>query len=103
MKKFRFYLFVHIQFISIFSLFGGLWVIIIIGFVEIFFPYNKIFDLFIAIGTALLFCGFIIYDTFNIMKKLSPEEYITAAVDLYLDFINLFIAILRILNDLNRD
>lgn len=84
-------------------LFGGLWVIIIIGFVGIFFPYDKTFDLIIATGTAILFCGFIIYDTFNIMKKLSPEEYITAAVDLYLDFINLFIAILRILNDLNRD
>jgi len=84
-------------------LFGGLWIIIIIGFVGIVFPFGRTFDLIIAIGTAILFCGFIIYDTYNIMNKLSPEEYITAAVDLYLDFINLFIAILRILNDLNRD
>jgi len=84
-------------------LFGALWIVIIIGFVGFFFPFSKTFDLIIAIGTAILFCGFIIYDTYNIMNRLSPEEYITAAVDLYLDFINLFIAILRILNDLNRD
>uniref|UniRef100_A0A1D1XJ27 Putative membrane protein C576.04 n=1 Tax=Anthurium amnicola TaxID=1678845 RepID=A0A1D1XJ27_9ARAE len=84
-------------------LFGSLWIVVIIGFVGIFFPFGKTFDLIIAIGTAILFCGFIIYDTYNIMNRLSPEEYITASVDLYLDFINLFIAILRILNDLNRD
>ncbi|CAG8450704.1 11238_t:CDS:2 [Funneliformis caledonium] len=84
-------------------LFGCLWIVIIIGFVSIFFPFSRTFDLILAIGTAILFCGFIIYDTFNIMNRLSPEEYIVAAVDLYLDFINLFLAILRILNDLNRD
>ncbi|RIA88703.1 inhibitor of apoptosis-promoting Bax1-domain-containing protein [Glomus cerebriforme] len=84
-------------------LFGALWIIVIIGFIGIFFPFDKTFDLIIAIGTAILFCGFIIYDTYNIMNRLSPEEYIVAAVDLYLDFVNLFIAILRILNDLNRD
>ncbi|CAI2172479.1 2500_t:CDS:2 [Funneliformis geosporum] len=84
-------------------LFGGLWIVIIVGFVAIFLPFNRTFDLILAIGTALLFCGFIIYDTFNIMNRLSPEEYIVASVDLYLDFVNLFLAILRILNDLNRD
>ncbi|CAB4374558.1 N-methyl-D-aspartate receptor glutamate-binding subunit [Rhizophagus irregularis] len=84
-------------------LFGFLWVVVIIGFFGIFFPFGDTMDLIIAIGTAILFCGFIIYDTYNIMNRLSPEEYITASVDLYLDFVNLFIAILRILNDLNRD
>jgi FtsH-binding integral membrane protein len=84
-------------------LMGGLWIVIIIGLVGIFVPFGSTFDLIVAIGTAILFCGFIIYDTQNIMSRLSPEEYIIAAVELYLDFINLFIAILRILNDLNRD
>jgi len=84
-------------------LFGVLWIVVIVGFVGIFFPFSKTFDLIIAIVTALLFCGFIVYDTYNIMNRLSPEEYIIASVDLYLDFINLFLAVLRILNDLNRD
>ena len=32
-----------------------------------------------------------------LMHKLSPEEYILAAANLYLDFINLFIYMLRLL------
>ncbi|CAG8560137.1 24689_t:CDS:2 [Racocetra persica] len=81
----------------------GLWVVIIAGIIGIFVPFNSTWDLVFAAGTAVLFSGFIIYDTFTIMKRLSPEEYVIAYVELYMDFINLFIAILRILNDLNRD
>ncbi len=51
----------------------------------------------LSIGGAVVFCGFIIFDTHLIMHKLSPEEYIMAAVNLYLDFINLFVYILRIM------
>jgi len=51
----------------------------------------------ISLGGALLFCGFIIFDTHMIMHKLSPEEYILASINLYLDIINLFLYILRIL------
>ncbi|RIB21356.1 inhibitor of apoptosis-promoting Bax1-domain-containing protein [Gigaspora rosea] len=84
-------------------LYIGLWVVVIAGIVSIFIPFSTGFDLAIAVFTAILFSGFVIYDTFNIMRRISPEEYVIAAVELYLDFINLFIAILRILNDLNRD
>ena len=51
----------------------------------------------LSIGGALVFCGFIIFDTHMIMHKMSPEEYIMASVNLYLDFINLFMYILRIM------
>jgi FtsH-binding integral membrane protein len=43
---------------------------------------------------SLIFCGYIIYDTDNIIKRYSYDEYIWAAVSLYLDIINLFRAIL---------
>ncbi|KND02067.1 uncharacterized protein SPPG_02570 [Spizellomyces punctatus DAOM BR117] len=79
-------------------LFGTLWVIIIGTFIQIFLPYNSTFNLIIAVATAVLFCAFIVYDTQEIFTKLSPEEYIAAAVELYLDLINLFLAILRILD-----
>ncbi|XP_036312681.1 protein lifeguard 4 isoform X2 [Pipistrellus kuhlii] len=49
-----------------------------------------------AVG-ALLFCGFIIYDTHSLMHRLSPEEYVLAAINLYLDIINLFLHLLRLL------
>uniref|UniRef100_A0A1D1XHK6 Putative membrane protein C576.04 n=1 Tax=Anthurium amnicola TaxID=1678845 RepID=A0A1D1XHK6_9ARAE len=81
-------------------LYGALWLIVILGFVQIFIRFSSTFDLILATGIAIVFCGFIIYDTYNIMHRLSPEEYVMAAVELYLDLLNLFLAILRILNDL---
>jgi len=44
-----------------------------------------------------------VYDTYIITKRLSPDEYIMGAISLYLDFINLFLSILRVLNNMNRD
>ena len=48
--------------------------------------------------TALIFSGYILVDTQLIMRKHHVEEEIAAAISLYLDIINLFLAILRILN-----
>ena len=50
----------------------------------------------------VLLSGFIIYDTQMIMTRVSPEEYIIATIELYLDIINLFIEILKILEKVNR-
>ncbi|TPX49302.1 hypothetical protein SeLEV6574_g01537 [Synchytrium endobioticum] len=80
-------------------LFGALWVLIIAAFIEIFLPFNKFVDLALAIFMCILFCGYIVYDTQMICERLSPEEYVIAAVELYLDVLNLFLAILRILED----
>jgi len=46
---------------------------------------------------SILFSGYIIYDTFLIMKKYNYDQYIQAAIQLYLDIINLFLHILRLL------
>ncbi|KAG9017500.1 hypothetical protein FRB90_001093 [Tulasnella sp. 427] len=80
-------------------LFGGLLVLCLTGLVGIFIPFSKTSDLVYAIGGTLLFSGYIVYDTFLIMKKLSPDESIIAAISLYLDLINLFLSILRLLNN----
>lgn len=63
---------------------------------QVFF-WSETMEFVLSVGGALLFCGFILFDTHLIMHKLSPEEYVMASVSLYLDFINLFIYILRIL------
>jgi len=80
-------------------LFGGLLVLMMTGLVGIFIPFGKTMDLVYGAGGALLFSGYIVYDTFLITKKLSPDESIIAAISLYLDFINLFLSILRVLNN----
>jgi FtsH-binding integral membrane protein len=83
-------------------LMGGLWVLIITSFVAMFFPFNSFLQLILAYGSAILFSCYIVFDTQQIIERMSPEEYIVASVELYLDVINLFISILRILGD-NRD
>ncbi|CAJ0934004.1 unnamed protein product [Ranitomeya imitator] len=83
------------------GLFAGLWILVIAGFLRLFF-YSETIELVMAAGGALLFCGFIIYDTHVLMHKLSPEEHILAAINLYLDIINLFLHLLRLLQALNK-
>ncbi|GBE80716.1 Bax inhibitor 1 [Sparassis crispa] len=80
-------------------LFAGLIAMVMTGFVSIFLPFGRTTDLIFAAGGCLLFSGYVVYDTYIITKRLSPDEYILAAISLYLDFINLFINILRLLND----
>ncbi|NXU84176.1 LFG4 protein, partial [Xiphorhynchus elegans] len=83
------------------GLFACLWILIISGFLRLFF-YSETIELVFAAAGALLFCGFIIYDTHLLMHKLSPEEYILAAINLYLDIINLFLHLLRLLEAFNK-
>ncbi|XP_046667552.1 protein lifeguard 4-like [Homalodisca vitripennis] len=82
-------------------LFASLCVLIVGGFLTIFFGSTAL-ELFLSVGGALLFSLFIIYDTQEMMKRLSPEEYILATINLYLDIINLFLHILRALEAARR-
>ncbi|KAF2107764.1 transmembrane BAX inhibitor motif-containing protein 4 [Lophiotrema nucula] len=84
-------------------LFGAIWVLIIFGFMAAFFPYNSKVELGYGIIAALIFSGYILVDTQLIMRHYHVEEEIAAAISLYLDIINLFLAILRILNSQNNN
>lgn len=55
------------------------------GVVGIFMPFGRTMDLLFAIGGTLLFSGYVVYDTYVITKKLSPDEYIMGAINLYLE------------------
>jgi len=79
-------------------LFGALWIVVIFGFMSAFFPYNSKVELGYGIVVALIFSGYILVDTQLVMRHYHVEEEIAAAISLYLDIINLFLAILRILN-----
>ncbi|XP_078424093.1 protein lifeguard 4 isoform X1 [Cetorhinus maximus] len=83
------------------GLFACLWILILAGLLRLFFLSDTV-ELVFACAGALLFCGFIIYDTHILMHKLSPEEYVLASINLYLDIINLFLHILQILQSLNK-
>ncbi|KAK7878898.1 hypothetical protein WMY93_030832 [Mugilogobius chulae] len=83
------------------GLFAGLLILIVASCFRFFFQTDSTELLFSCAG-AFLFCGFIVYDTFLLMKQLSPEEHILASINLYLDIINLFLHILRILDSLKK-
>jgi len=84
------------------GLFAFLWIIIIAGFLQMFF-HSQVVELGIAIGGAVVFSLFIVVDTSMMMHKLSPEEYILAAINLYLDILNLFLHLLRILSEMQKN
>lgn len=84
-------------------LFGGLWLLIIFGFMAAFFPYNSGVELVYGGVSALIFSGYVLVDTQLIMRHYHIEEEIAAAISLYLDIINLFLSILRILNSQNNN
>uniref|UniRef100_A0A3B4AN29 Uncharacterized protein n=1 Tax=Periophthalmus magnuspinnatus TaxID=409849 RepID=A0A3B4AN29_9GOBI len=83
------------------SLFSGLLILLVASCFGLFFQSDVTELLFSSFG-AFLFCGFIVYDTFLLMKQLSPEEHVLASINLYLDIINLFLHVLRILDSLKK-
>ena len=60
------------------------------GFVSVFLPFNRTADLIFAILGCLLFSGYVVYDTYTINKRLSPDEYIMGAISLYLEYVLFF-------------
>jgi len=51
---------------------------------------------FVIVG-IIIFVGFIIYDTYMIVTRLGVDDYIIAAIELYLDVVNFFLFVLQLL------
>ena len=83
-------------------LFITLIVIIIASLVNYFLLQSPIMHIVITAGILLLFSLFTIYDTQNIANGAYDSE-VDAAVSLYLDFLNMFTAILQLLGIMSDD
>ncbi|MCH9739887.1 MAG: Bax inhibitor-1/YccA family protein [Epsilonproteobacteria bacterium] len=83
-------------------LFITLIVIIVASLVNYFFLQSPIMHIVITAGILLLFSLFTIYDTQNIANGAYDSE-VDAAVSLYLDFLNMFTAILQLLGIMGDD
>ncbi|GAU23404.1 hypothetical protein TSUD_334520 [Trifolium subterraneum] len=77
-------------------LFGALLVLIIFGLIQILFPLGKLSHMIYGCLGAIIFCAYIVYDTNNLIKKYSYDEFIWASVSLYLDVINLFLSLFTV-------
>jgi FtsH-binding integral membrane protein len=74
----------------------GLWVLIATSLLNLFFQ-NATASLWIAGATVLVFSGLLVFDTWRLRNVFGPNDYIQAAVAIYLDLLNMFLAILSLL------
>lgn len=78
-------------------LFTSLILLLVFGFIQMFFPLGPVSTMVYGGLGALIFCGYIIYDTDQLIKRFSYDEYIWASVVLYLDILNLFLMLMDLL------
>lgn len=86
-------------------LFSALLTLLVTSILGMFFPISGL-RLAIAGCGALVFSAYIVYDVQLVAAgehavKVSPDEYVLAAINIYLDVINLFLYILQILRDVS--
>ena len=76
----------------------GLWVLIATMVLNFFFR-NETASLWMAGAAVFIFGGLLVFDTWRIVRsnQYGPDDYVPAAVNIYLDLLNLFLAILRLL------
>ena len=75
----------------------GLIVLVVGGLLNMFFIQSGMMHFVMSGASVLLFSGFILYDTSNILLYYGTDEYVSATLALYLDVLNLFIALLSII------
>ncbi len=92
----------------------GLWGLLVALLINMFFPNSSTFTLMVSVIGIVLFVGLTVYDTARIKsinstygREMNNEEFvkigIIGALNLYLDFLNIFLYVLRILGIKNRD
>lgn len=79
----------------------GLWVLIATSLLNLFFQ-NQTASLWIAGAAVLVFSGLLIFDTWRLRNTFGPNDYVLAAVTIYLDLLNMFMAILTLLGGNRR-
>ena len=81
----------------------GLWVLIATSLLNMFFR-NPTASLWLAAGTIFVFGGLLVFDTWRIVRSgaYGEDDYVPAAVQIYLDLLNIFLAVLQLLGGGNR-
>jgi modulator of FtsH protease len=80
----------------------GLWVVIGASLIGLFVGGNA-FSLAVSSVAVLLFGGYILYDTSRILRDPDNRDAVGVTIGLYLNFLNLFLSLLRILASSRRD
>ncbi|XP_054806700.1 BI1-like protein [Prosopis cineraria] len=83
-------------------LFACLFTLFLTSMMQMFFPLGPTANAIYGGIGAMIFSGYIVYDTDNLIKRFTYDEYIGASVTLYLDILNLFLTIMRMLREGNN-
>lgn len=75
----------------------GVWVLIATSLLNFFVLRSDGAGLWIAGATVLVFSGLLVFDTWRLRNQYGPDDYVQAAVAIYLDLLNMFLAVLRLL------
>lgn len=76
----------------------SLWIMIGLGLTSFFIPWNDKWDLLYGWFGAVLFSIYLLVDLQLVLRKVHCDEEIRCSMMLYLDIINLFLSVLRILS-----
>uniref|UniRef100_A0A7S0VKD8 Uncharacterized protein n=2 Tax=Polytomella parva TaxID=51329 RepID=A0A7S0VKD8_9CHLO len=83
-----------------------LMVVVVGSLMQMFLQLRWLHFLIVSVS-VILFSVYLVFDIQLIVDggkySISPDEYVFAAINIYLDIINLFLSILQILNDFNKN
>ena len=65
--------------------------LIVLGIVRLFVDFGPIVNTVYAGLACVLFTGYIVFDTWWLLNRVSPDDFVIISVNLYLDIINLFL------------
>jgi modulator of FtsH protease len=82
--------------------FTGLVVVILASLLNAFVLHSTGVALWLAGAIVLVFAGLLVFDTWRLRNVYGPDDYIPAAINIYLDLLNMFVAILSLLGGGNR-
>jgi len=83
------------------TLFWALIGLIVVGVISMFINIGGFGQMLYALVGTAIFCGYVLYDVSNIKLRYGPEDAVIATVQLYLDFLNIFMFILQILTSVS--
>ncbi|KFK22589.1 hypothetical protein AALP_AAs43532U000100 [Arabis alpina] len=77
-------------------LFGALLILLVFTIMQIYYPLGNLTSTIFSGLASIVFCAYIVYDTSQLIKKHNCDEYVHAAISLYLDVMNLFLHLMGI-------
>lgn len=80
----------------------GLWVLLGASLLNFFF-HNQTADLWIAAVGTVVMGGLLVFDTWRLRNVYGPNDYVAAALNIFLDLLNMFLFVLRLLGGGRRD